>query len=371
MMNWDSRLLPVAVKNNSGERIPPFACMEIDYTGTSGVAMSAAGDVVWLVKKPTSAAASASVRVLINGAKWIEIDGYGTAGFNSKTLALINPTSLSLGASIGAVAGSWAMAAGSGWVYKSQDAVPPAYENGSLKSAYVEPEKGAGGGSELLEVQFSSNSHDWSAGDPARGFAADRTSPVTVTGGSPTDIENPFDLNWLSGDDGLLLLRGDGTYVVVKVFAATCRRFRFKLSSNAPNGLTPDLTTTALSPTNSEGGPPPSGTVTVKDIYGVAHNAKTDHKGVAEFDYNNGWWFATICEHNAWRFRGTLNGSLSGGASFFSVNPVVAFNGKLPSGPLNVYNMHSWDAGTSGHIVSCEWNPVDGRYEAYQMRCPV
>lgn len=368
-MDWDSRLLPVAVKNNSGERIPPFACMEIDYTGTSGVAMSASGDVVWLVKKPTSAAASASVRVLINGAKWIEIGGYGTAGFNSKTLALINPTGLSLGDAIGAVAGSWAMAGGSGWVYKSQDASPPAYESGSLKSAYVEPEKGSGG-SELFEVTFSCDSHDWSAGDPARGYDADRTSPITVIGAYPPDITNLFNLNWLDGDRGLVLLRPDGVYVVIKVFPAICRRFRFKLFSNAPDGLTPDLTTTALCPTNSEGGPPPSGTVTVKDIYGVAHNAKENHKGVAEFDYNNGWWFATQCQHTSLHFRGKLAATLTGAAATMSVTPEYGLGpGALPSAPTTVYNRHGWDSGAINDIVRVEWNPELGQYEAYQLDC--
>lgn len=367
-MMWDARLLPIAVKNNSGERIPPFAVMEIDFTGTSGVAISSSGDVVWFVKKPTSAAVSASVKVLINGPRWIEVGGFGTAVFNSRSLALIKPAGLAIGDAIGPVAGSWSMAAGSGWVYKSADVSPAAYEAGLERSAYVEPEKGSGG-SLLLEVQFSGNSHGWTASDTATGFAADRASPVTVVSG-PSNIENPYDLNWLTNDKGLIFEKPDGSYIVVKVFPAISRRFRFRLTANAPNGLTPDLTATAICPSNSEGGPPPSGTLTIKDIYGIAHNAKTNHEGVAEYDYNNGHWFAVICEHNAWRFRGTLNGSLTGGASFFSVNPAIAFNGKLPASPVSVYNMHSWADGTNGYIVSCEWNPVDGRYEAYQMRCP-
>lgn len=232
-----------------------------------------------------------------------------------------------------------------------------------------------------LQVTFDCNSHDWTSGDSPRGFNADQTTTLTVSStttlssypvndlGSIT-ISNPYNLNWITGDRALLRKQDNNDYLVVKVLHAVCLRFRFKLSANAPDGLTPTLTATAICPTNSDSGPPPSGTISIQDIYGLAHNAKTNHKGIAEYDYNNGWWYVTECEHNALRFRGTLNGSLSGGASFFSVNPVVAFNGKLPSGPLNVHNMHSWDEGTNGYIVSCEWNPVDGRYEAYQMRCP-
>jgi len=234
----------------------------------------------------------------------------------------------------------------------------------------------------FLHVTLSCNSHDWTAGDSARGFDADQVTPITVSFTKdieryPVDfratvtISNPYNFNWKSGDRALLRKEDDtGNYFVVKVFRVTCLRFRFVLTANAPTGLTPNLTATAICPTNSEDGPPPSGSLTVKDIYGIALNARSGQKGVAEYDYNNDWWYATECQHNAWRFRGTLNGSLSGGASFFSVNPVVSFGGVLPSGPLNVYNMHSWDAGTNGYIVSCEWNPVDGRYEAYQMRCP-
>lgn len=232
-----------------------------------------------------------------------------------------------------------------------------------------------------LQVTFSVASHDWSAGDSPRGFNADQTATITVSSttllssypvndlGSIT-ISNPYNLNWISGDRALLRKQDNDDYLVVKIIRTTCLRFRFVLTANAPNGLTPNITATAICPSNSESGPPPSGTLTLKDIYGLAHNAKTGHKGVAEYDWNNNWYYITECEHHAWRFRGTLNGALSGGASFFSVNPIVAFNGKLPSGPLNVWNMHSWDAGTNGYIVSCEWNPVDGRYEAYQMRCP-
>jgi hypothetical protein len=236
--------------------------------------------------------------------------------------------------------------------------------------------------SPFLHVTLSCDSHNWTASDSATGFNADQVSPITVSftkgidgfplsyGGTVT-ISNPYNFNWLTGDRALLRKQDDsGNYFVIKVFRQTCLRFRFRLTANTPSTLEPMLTATAICPTNSEDGPPPSGTISIKDIFGYAANAKTGHKGVAEYDFNNGWWYVTECQHTAWRFRGTLSGTLTGGASFFNVTPVRAFDGKLPVGTQTVYNMHSWDSGTNGHIVSCEWNPEDGRYEAYQMRCP-
>jgi len=232
----------------------------------------------------------------------------------------------------------------------------------------------------LIHVTLSSNSHAWT-GDPARGFNADQIAvttsfedgvseyPVNFLSTSIT-ISNPYNHNWLSGDRALLRKHSETEYFVVKVFRQIALRFRFVVTVNAPSGLTPNITATAICPSNSENGPPPTGTLTLKDIYGLAVNAKIDHKGIAEYDFNNDWYYITECEHTAWRFRGTLSGSLSGGASFFNVTPVRAFDGKLPVGTTVVYNMFSWDAGTNGHIVAAEWNPVDGRYEAYQMRCP-
>ncbi len=235
----------------------------------------------------------------------------------------------------------------------------------------------------LQEVLLTCNSHDWTAGDLSRGFAADQTDPITFStvssGGSfPvndidfTDIEvlNTYNHVWLSGDTALVMLLSNNVYEIVDIFRQTCLAVRFELYSDAPSGLTPNLTVSALAPDGNDSGEPPSGSFTVKDIYGVAHNAKMGHYGVAHWDFNNEWWYAIECQHIATRFIGTLQATLSGGAATISVTPVTALNGILPSGTQTVYNKFSWDAGTTGHNILVEWDPVNGQWFTNQMRCP-
>ena len=236
----------------------------------------------------------------------------------------------------------------------------------------------------FIQANLSCNSHDWTSGDSARGFTADQVTPITWNsmlglGNYPTnffshdiEIENPYNLNWLDGDD-IIAERshyGYDVYYVVKVLRQKCMRFRFELTADAPTGLTPNLTATAICPVGEDSGPPPSGSLTLKDIYGIAHNAKDGHKGVACYDFNNDWYFVEHCQHISTRFIGTLQATLSGGAATISVTPVTALNGVLPSGTQTVYNKFSWDAGTTGHNILVEWDPVNGQWFTNQMRCP-
>ena len=50
MQTWDMRSQIVGIKNTSGEAIPPFAAMELDYTGTSAVIIDTDKEVLWKVK---------------------------------------------------------------------------------------------------------------------------------------------------------------------------------------------------------------------------------------------------------------------------------------------------------------------------------
>jgi hypothetical protein len=233
----------------------------------------------------------------------------------------------------------------------------------------------------LIQVSLTSNSHDWTSGDLARGFTVDRVTPITFTSPIPIGefpvgtslgtitIENPDNFNWLSGDKAICRKHDEETYYVIKVLRATCTRIRFKLTANTPNGLTPNLTAVAIAPVNGESGQPPSGSMTIKDIYGVAYNGRTDHKGVAEYDYNNDWWYATHCQHLAWDFHGTVvSPGVSPGDTNIVVAPVTAMDGILPSGNQTVRNTYNWDKGETSHIIGCRWSPVNGRYESYQIR---
>lgn len=152
--SWDDKGLQVAIKNTSGERIPPFAAMEVSYTGTSGVSLDSLKNVLWSVKKPTSAGAADSSRIIINGSQWIEISGYGSGWFQSKGLVLFDSSDApAIGDAVGPVDGEWAMAVGgSGWKYKSDDVNPEAYlQSSSVKTAYVEM-VGGGGGDAILFI---------------------------------------------------------------------------------------------------------------------------------------------------------------------------------------------------------------------------
>lgn len=232
-----------------------------------------------------------------------------------------------------------------------------------------------------LQVTFSVASHDWTSGDSARGFTADQTTTLTVSSTTTLSsypvndlasitISNPYNLNWISGDRALLRKQDNDDYLVVKIIRTTCLRFRFELTADAPTGLTPNITATAICPSNSESGPPPSGSLTLKDIYGKAHNAKDGHKGVAEYDWNNDWYYITECQHLSLKFRGKLYATLSGASSTISVTPEYGLGpGALPSNPTTVYNIHSWESAAIDDIVRCEWNPETGHYEAYQLDC--
>lgn len=236
----------------------------------------------------------------------------------------------------------------------------------------------------FLQVTFSCASHDWTSGDSARGFTADQTATLTVSATTSISsypvnfvnsitISNPYNLNWISGDRALLRKHDDNDYIVVKVLRQKCLSFRFALSANAPSGLAQTITSfTVICPVGSESGEPPT-SPTLKDTYSKTVNAKSGHKGIAEYDWNHDWYVVTECEHICTRFRGTIYSSLSGGASTIQVVPVVPFDGKgLPSftTSLTVYNTHGWETGDTGAVIRCEWNPIDEHWEAYQMDCP-
>lgn len=161
MNNWDKRVVKVGVENTSGERIPPFAVLELDYTGTSAVSVDSAGEVIWKVKKPTSAGVSDRARILMNGPAWIEIDGYGSAILNpSMAIVLFNSaTAPTINGSVGPVASQWYMSEnGTGWLYKSDDVSPESYNQSStIKSAYVELAGGGGGGASLYAARMTEN----------------------------------------------------------------------------------------------------------------------------------------------------------------------------------------------------------------------
>lgn len=75
------RLFCFTVLNNSGEIIPPYACMELDYAFESGKNAFEVVDSALIVhvKKPTADNIGSPERFVINGPQSIAIDGHGTA----------------------------------------------------------------------------------------------------------------------------------------------------------------------------------------------------------------------------------------------------------------------------------------------------
>ena len=73
---------------------------------------------------------------------------------------------------------------------------------------------------------------------------------------------------------------------------------------------------------------------------------------------------------NDW--RGTLTDGYVSTVSYFTVTPVVGYDGKIPPGPQRVYNIYVWPYGEVGWVVGVKWNPIEGQWEAYQQEfeCP-
>lgn len=135
------RLFRFDVKNTSGEIIPPYACMELDYSLESGKSALEIDNstLVVLVKKPTADNLGSPERFLINGPMAIAIDGFGSAYKLPIMQALMDiATPPSPGDTVGPSQDSWLLASsGSGWKVKSLDP-SEAYVDGDTATVFVE-----------------------------------------------------------------------------------------------------------------------------------------------------------------------------------------------------------------------------------------
>ena len=135
------RLFRFDVKNTSGEIIPPYACMELDYSLESGKSALEIDNstLVVLVKKPTADNLGNPERFLINGPMAIAVDGFGSAYKLPIMQALMDiATPPSPGDTVGPSQDSWLLASsGSGWKVKSLDP-SEAYVDGDTATVFVE-----------------------------------------------------------------------------------------------------------------------------------------------------------------------------------------------------------------------------------------
>lgn len=204
--SWDEGQEGLPFLNTSGEIVPPFACMELVYTGSDATDMDG-DDLYFKIKKPTSVAVDDPSRVIFNGPEAVAIDGFGVFVPNSFACVLLDSTSgtPSPGESLGAKDGSWGLEAGSGFSMKSEDG-SDAYSSGVLESIWVQRE---GGGNKLyrftLNEAWSSNAAD-----------ADILLMDGTDTGTDADVLDPLGIfaDLGSGDAGLCLLQGGVYYVI-------------------------------------------------------------------------------------------------------------------------------------------------------------
>lgn len=112
MDNWYSRSQGAPCINESGEVIPPFACMEVDSTSIDG------SDVILHVIKPTTAGIAKGPGVLVfNGEIEIPIDGTGFSVLDDVCHA-IEASSIGEGVECGPTNASWKLSASGGGYWK-------------------------------------------------------------------------------------------------------------------------------------------------------------------------------------------------------------------------------------------------------------
>lgn len=214
--NRDRR--PFPVYNNSGEAIPPYACMELDYnyeSGKSAIEVINQEPVLW-VKKPTSTAAADPSIVVFNSENAIPITGYGSAQIDPFVLALWDgtPGSPDPGDAVGPVASSWKISTdGSGFTVKTFDSADAINESSTERTIYVEK---TGGGGEIQAFVT-----------PAGGIAArsgstlgsatctmlSLTGGTRSTGGTAT-VYNDF-TSAVGGSVDIIAAKIDGIWVVI------------------------------------------------------------------------------------------------------------------------------------------------------------
>lgn len=138
-----NRLIPF--KNESGEVIPPFACMQLDYnyeSGDSALALDASDSIVD-VKKPDSDGARYPGLLIFNSSASVGVGKSGLACIDPVCLALWDDEdgSPEVGWSVGAKSGSWYLSMlGKGYRIKSYDSTQAYFLSASQRTVLIEPD---------------------------------------------------------------------------------------------------------------------------------------------------------------------------------------------------------------------------------------
>jgi hypothetical protein len=181
-------------------------------------------------------------------------------------------------------------------------------------------------------------------------------------------ITNPSNLIAFAGDSGLCVWdTATEQYILTQVYPQLVRRFYFKLGANWPNGLDQTFsqaTCLHADPTN-HGGNLVTGSITLRDRWNVASNAKANDVGICQLNYKTGQFDIVELSHVFTVGRGKVSTAFSGSPTTFSVTDVVGFDGRAPVGTLlTVDNELKIDSAKANDLLELRWNAVTGKFYA-------
>lgn len=231
----------------------------------------------------------------------------------------------------------------------------------------------------LARFQFSGNTHSpasTSFGSVANQIAIVSSNFTSITpypfSGIPSaPITNPSNLIAFTGDSGLCVWdTATEQYILIAVYPQLLRRFYFKLQSNWPNGLdqTFSQATCLHSDASQSGGNLVVGSITLRDRWNVASNAKINDVGCCQLNYSTGQFDVLEVSHVCRIGRARVVTAFSNKPTTFQVNNVQGFDGRsptlTPSQLLTIQNDLAVEAAEAAQEIDIRWNPLQGHFYA-------
>lgn len=194
---------PIYVRNDTGEEIPPFGCVQTDGTAEDG------GQNYVKVVKPADVTGAAGW-YLFNGIAPIEIGGYGVAHDGPLVRMLTDGSAVTNGAKWAPVVSAFTVAPAAGGIFTAvgADDIEPNVMRGFSSQG------GGGGGATLF--MFSLN-EEWIAVTAAGNVAdADILNMDGTDTGIDNDVRDPLEIfaSLGTGDFGLCLLQNGDYYAI-------------------------------------------------------------------------------------------------------------------------------------------------------------
>lgn len=140
--NFGRSIKGIAFRNNSGLKVPPYAVMQLDYSGDTAISLDA-NDIVVDIKQPDSDGAKYPGLLIFNGDREVKNGFDGLAVIDPVCLALWDSTdgTPDVGENVGAKSGSWYLSRlGKGFRVKSYDGSDAYRLSASQRTILVEPD---------------------------------------------------------------------------------------------------------------------------------------------------------------------------------------------------------------------------------------